>query len=29
MVSIGDSNLSMGGVGLEDSGMATDEQLIN
>ena len=29
MVSIGESNLSMGGEGLEDSGIATDQQLIN
>ena len=28
MVSVGDSNLSMGGEGLEDSGIATDQQLI-
>ena len=29
MVSVGESNLSMGGEGLEDSGIATDQQLIN
>ena len=29
MVSVGESNLTMGGEGLEDSGIATDQQLIN
>jgi hypothetical protein len=29
MVSVGDSNLSMGGEALDESGLATDQQLIN